>query len=119
MFKFTKISLEALALLLLSGFVFLYVILTRYFALALLLTAIIVTYRIAKNHHIYNRAVRIYKQEYNKTLPLPPDQPSCVKVLPNPPDTEIWLPLSRLLNPPSNKNIEQQVEKFRQELNQD
>src|ERR1035437_8896748 len=113
MFKFTKISLEALALLLLSGFVFLYVILTRYFALALLLTAIIVTYRIAKNHHIYNRAVRIYKQEYNKTLPLPPAQPSCVKTLPNPPDN--WL-----LNAPDNElTLEGKVEKFRQELNQD
>lgn len=113
MFKFIKISTELAVLLLLSAFVFLYVILTRYFALALLLTAIIVTYRIAKNHHIYNRAVRIYKQEWLKTLPLPPDK---IPALPD--KQEIYPPLARLLTEKS-PTLEQQVEKFRQELNQD
>ena len=117
MFKLTKISIELAVLLLLSGFVFLYVILTRYFALLLLVITLVTVYKVAKhyndNKRIADRAVAIYKQEYNKSLPLPPDQPSCVKLLPNPPDTEVWL------YPPSNKNIEQQVEKFRQELNQD
>lgn len=107
MFKLTKISIELAVLLILTGFVFLYVILTRYFALLLLGSAIFIVYKVAKHYHdnqkIADRAVAIYKQK----------QASCVKVLPNPPDNII-----KIQYPPL-PTLEQQVEKFRQELNQD
>lgn len=103
MFKFLKVSTELAVVLLLTGFILAYVLLTRYLALVLLIAVLVFSYRMVKHHH--KKMYELYEKIRLSRLPNPPD--------------EFIDRVRQAYKDGWDARLEDEVDKFREELNKD